>query len=372
MESLPDTVRALREQVQQAAADGTRLRPRGGASKQWLDPRPGHEARVLDMRAHAGVLAYEPSELYVTARAGTALVELEAMLARQGQCLPCDPPRFVRDGGAGATVGGMVAAGLSGPGRLGAGAVRDYVLGASLLNGRGEVLHFGGQVMKNVAGYDVSRLLAGSMGSLGVILEVSLKVLPLPRAQATLAFEMPQQQATEQLNRWGGQPLPISASAWWVDADGRARLYLRLRGARAAVDAACSRLGGERVDDAQADALWESLRDQTLDWFAPTWQPAPAQTLWRIAVPQTAPVLDLPGQTLVEWGGSLRWLRSDADASAVRDAAARVGGHATRFRGGGPGVPVFTPPQAPLERIQRQVKLAFDPHGVFPDCFGAA
>ncbi|MDE2120759.1 MAG: glycolate oxidase subunit GlcE, partial [Betaproteobacteria bacterium] len=230
---------------------------------------------------------------------------------------------------------------------------------------------FGGQVMKNVAGYDVSRLLAGSMGSLGAILDVSLKVLPLPRAQATLRFEMPQQQAIEQLNRWGGQPLPLSASAWWADACG-ARLYLRLQGARAAVDAACARLGGERVPQAEADALWASLREQTHDWFAPSWQQPPAETLWRIAVPQTTPPLELAGQTLVEWGGTLRWLRSDAEASQVREAATRAGGHATRFRGGDAAVPVFTPPQAPLDRIHRQIKLAFDPHGVFPECFGAA
>ncbi len=371
MESLPDTVSALREQVLQAVADGARLMPRGGASKAWLDARAAGDARVLELRAHAGVLAYEPSELYLTARGGTPLAEIDALLAEHGQCLPCEPPHFAR-GGAAATLGGAVAAGLSGPGRLGAGAVRDFVLGASLLNGRGEVLHFGGQVMKNVAGYDVSRLLAGSMGSLGVILDVSLKVLPLPRARATLAFAMPQQQAIEQLNRWGGQPLPIAASAWWDDADAGARLLLRLQGARAAVDAACARLGGERLDEAAAATLWQGLREQSLDWFAPTWQPAPPQTLWRIALPSTTAPLQLPGETLVEWGGALRWLRSDAAAGAVREAAVRAGGHATRFRGGDPAVPVFTPLPAPLDRIQRQLKLAFDPHGVFPDCFGAA
>ena len=370
---LPDTVRDLQQQLRQAIADSAPLVVRGGASKSWLDPHPERTrgARVIDARAHQGIVAYEPSELYVTARAGTPLGELEAALAEHGQCLPCDPPRFVRDGHA-ATVGGMVASGLSGPGRLSTGAVRDFVLGASLLNGRGEVMSFGGQVMKNVAGYDVSRLLAGSMGSLGVILDVSLKVLPQPRAEATLVFEMPQQQATEQVNRWCGQPLPISASAWWAEPSGRGLLHLRLRGARAAVGAACSALGGELLQAPRADALWASLREQELDWFDATWQPSSRQALWRIALPPTTPPLDLPGETLVEWGGALRWLRGDADATAVREAAARAGGHATRFRGGDPAVPVYTPPAAPLDAIHRRLKLAFDPHGLFPDCFGAA
>lgn len=368
-----DTVSALQEQVRRALAERRPLVPRGGASKRWLDPDPARSrgAQLLDMRAHAGIVAYEPSELYVTARAGTPLAELEQLLAGQGQCLPCDPPRFARDG-SGATVGGMVASGLSGPGRLSVGAVRDFVLGASLLSGRAEVLHFGGQVMKNVAGFDVSRLLAGSMGSLGAILEVSLKVLPQPRAQATLAFEMGEGQAIEQVNRWCARPLPISASAWFADADGRERLYLRLRGARAAVDAACAGLGGERLDEARAESLWAGLREQELDWFAPSWQDPSPETLWRIAVPSTTGPLGLPGRTLVEWGGSLRWLRSEAGASVIREAAARAGGHATRFRGGDPAVPVFTPASPVLLGIHRRVKASFDPQGLFPDCFGLA
>ncbi len=368
-----ETLSALQQQVRQAIADRTPLLPRGGGSKRWLDPDPERSrgAAPLDMRAYAGVVAYEPSELYVTARAGTPLAEVEALLAASGQCLPCDPPHFARDGAA-ATVGGVVASALSGPGRLGAGAVRDFVLGASLLNGRAEVLHFGGQVMKNVAGYDVSRLLAGSMGSLGAILEVSLKVLPLPRAQATLVFDMPQQQAIEQVNRWGGQPLPLSASAWLADGAAGGRLYLRLRGARAAVDSACRGLGGQTLPQQQADAFWTDLREQRLAWFAASWQQPAEATLWRIAVPSTTPALALPGATLVEWGGALRWLWGPAGAEQVREAALRAGGHATRFRGGDPAVAVFTPPAPPLQRIQRQLKLAFDPHQVFPDCFGGA
>ncbi len=372
MPSAPQALESLQQQVLQAIRERTPLQPRAGGSKRWLDPDPAHASRaaVLDLRPYAGVVAHEPSELYLTARAGTPLSEVEERLAEHGQCLPFDPPRFARDG-AQATIGGMVAAGLSGPGRLGAGAVRDFVLGASLLNGRAEILHFGGQVMKNVAGFDVSRLLAGSMGSLGAILEVSLKVLPVVRAQATLSFEMPQAQAIEAINRWSGQPLPLSASAWWADGDGRGRLFVRLRGARATVDSARVRLGGECLEAQQADALWQELREQRLDWFEASWQERAERALWRIAVPSATPPLPLEGATLIEWGGAQRWLHGAVDAEQVRSVAAAVGGHATRFRGGDAAVAVFSPPSPPLDRIHRQLKLAFDPHGLFPRCFGA-
>ncbi|HRI19216.1 MAG TPA: glycolate oxidase subunit GlcE, partial [Burkholderiaceae bacterium] len=200
-------LQTLVERVRAARADGIRLSIRGGGSKEFYgEPAQGVALDVTELR---GISSYEPSELVVSARCGTPLAELEALLAARDQCLPFEPPHF----GPGATVGGMVAAGLAGPARAAVGSVRDYVLGATLLNGRGEVVSFGGQVMKNVAGYDVSRLLAGSLGTLGVILEVSLKVLPVAPASATLRFSMDQAQALDQLNRWGGQPLPINASA---------------------------------------------------------------------------------------------------------------------------------------------------------------
>ncbi len=357
---------ALQEQVRAAAADGGALHVRAGGSKTWL--APAAQGDVLDLRPLRGILDYQPTELFVSARAATPLAEVEAALAEHGQCLPFDPPRFARDG-AQATVGGMVAAGLSGPGRLGAGALRDYVLGASLLNGRGELLAFGGQVMKNVAGFDVSRLLVGSMGSLGAILEVSLKVLPRASADATLVFEMSKERAIEQVNIWSGQPLPIAASTWCSGGEGSAHLFhLRLRGAQAAVAAACSRLGGERIDDAAAAELWHGLREQTLPWFATTWaQPGAAgDPLWRLAVPPTTPPMRLQGDLLIEWGGAQRWLKTALPAAVMREAAARAGGHATRFRGGDPETPVFTPPAPPLDRIHREIKRAFDPHGLFP------
>ena len=364
-----DTLATLQEQVLQAAANHTPLAVQGGGSKSWLCPtaQASTPTQALDLRPYTGIVSYEPTELVVTARAGMPLAELETELAAQGQCLPFDPPHFAHRGTR-ATVGGMVAAGLAGPTRLGAGAVRDYVLGAVLLSGRAEVLHFGGQVMKNVAGFDVSRLLVGSMGSLGAILEVSLKVLPRAPADATLVFEMGKERAIEQVNLWGGQPLPIAASAWCCGDDGTDRLHLRLRGAQAAVTAACTRLGGMRLDAAAAADLWQGLREQTLPWFAPTWaQPGAAgEALWRLAVPSTTPPMRLQGDQLIEWGGAQRWLKTALPAAVLREAATRAGGHATRFRGGDPTTPVFTPPPPPLDRIHRNIKRAFDPHGLFP------
>ena len=342
------------ERIRAAAAAGTPLRIRGGGSKDFLGQRL--EGELLETAGLAGIRSYEPSELVVTVGAGTPLADLEATLAAQDQCLPFEPPHF---GGA-PTVGGMVAAGLAGPARASVGSVRDYVLGVALVNGRGELLTFGGQVMKNVAGYDVSRLVAGAFGTLGLIAEVSLKVLPRAPAQATLRFELSQAQALERLNAWGGRPLPLNASRWQEQA-GVGTLVLRLRGAQAAVEAACRSLGGERLSDAAAD--WTLCRDQQLPWFTER----AGRDLWRLSVPQTAPVLDLPEPPFIEWHGAQRWITADrGDAEAVRRVALAVGGHATLFRAAAPAdIARFTPPQPPLDRIQRALKLQFDPAGIF-------
>jgi glycolate oxidase FAD binding subunit len=324
------------------------LRIRGGGSKDFYgNPLAGE---VLDVAGHRGIVAYEPSELFITARCGTPLTELEAALAASGQMLACEPPRFTEH----TTVGGAVASGLSGPRRSSAGAVRDFVLGVRLLDGRGRLLSFGGQVMKNVAGYDVSRLVAGSLGTLGVILEVSLKVLPLPAAQTTRRFEMSEAQAIDTLNRWAGRPLPISASAWQAGV-----LSLRLSGARAAVAAAAQTLGGEALDDAAATDDWNSLRDQRNEFFAGL------RPLWRIALPGTTPPLDLPGATLIEWLGGQRWLRGDFEAATMRERIAAVGGHVTLFRGGDKSEGVFHPLPAPLAELNRRVREALDERGTF-------
>ncbi|MEB2347915.1 MAG: glycolate oxidase subunit GlcE [Comamonadaceae bacterium] len=354
----------LQERVRAASAHRTALRITGGGTKDFHPHgAPQSAGEPLALRPLAGVVSYEPTELVVTARAGTPLAELQALLAAQDQCLAFEPPLFAPGG----TVGGMVASGLSGPARASVGALRDFVLGVEIVNGKGELLRFGGQVMKNVAGYDVSRLMAGSWGQLGVITEVSLKVLPRPVAEATLRFACTQEEALARLNAWGGRPLPLNASCW-VQADGQALLYLRLRGARAAVDAAVRTLGGERVNDAAGD--WDACRDQRLPWFCAR---APEHALWRLSVPQTAPVLALPegvDAPLVEWHGGLRWVQAPlATGDALRVAARAVGGHATLFRapdaGGTSAGADFYPENPALRAIHERLKQAFDPAGIF-------
>ena len=347
-------LQSLIDQVRAARLSRTALTITGGSTKAFYGEAP--QGVPLDIAGLCGISSYEPSELVVTARAGTPLAELEAALAEQGQCLPFEPPRF----SAGGTVGGMVSAGLAGPARAAVGGLRDYVLGATLLNGKAEVLSFGGQVMKNVAGYDVSRLLAGAMGVLGVICEVSLKVLPLPVATTTLRFEKDEAAALKALNTWGGQPLPVNASAWWSGM-----LVLRLSGAAAAVQSAAARLGGEVIAPDQAAAFWAGLRDQSDEFFVGAAKAVAAgATLWRLSVPQTTAPMALTGEHLVEWGGGQRWVVTTTAAAAVREAAARAGGHATVFRGNKAGG-ALAPLAPPLMRIHRELKSAFDPDRIF-------
>jgi glycolate oxidase FAD binding subunit len=369
MQAMEPVLHTWADRIRDAAARQTPLRIRGGGSKDFYGQTL--QGELLDTREYRGVVSYEPSELVVTVRAGTPLPELEATLAERGQCLAFEPPHFALNGGSAdsATCGGLGAAGLSGPARANVGGVRDFVLGATLLNGRAELLQFGGQVMKNVAGYDVSRLLVGTWGTLGVLTEVSLKVLPVVPAEATLVFELDQAQALAQLHRWGGQPLPLNASCWVQDrteAAARELLFVRLRGAVAAVAAACSKMGGERLESAVADPDWQACRDLRLPFFS---APAPELGLWRLSVAQTAPLLNLPWAQLVEWHGAQRWLWAPAAAAhALREAAALAGGHATLFvapRTGPESWPRFTPLAEPLARIQRQLKAEFDPAGIF-------
>ncbi|MGB0125986.1 MAG: glycolate oxidase subunit GlcE [Rhodocyclaceae bacterium] len=338
------------EQVRAAAAGKRPLRLRGGGTKDFYG-RAAQAGEVLDTRGFSGIVDYEPTELLVTARAGTPLAELEQALAEKGQMLAFEPPHF----GPGATVGGCVAAGLSGPRRASVGAVRDFVLGVKIIDGRGRLLTFGGQVMKNVAGFDVSRLMAGSLGTLGLIVEVSLKVLPRPVEECSLRFEMSMDQALTAMNAWAGQPLPVSATCWH---DGR--LTVRLSGARAAIAAARQKLGGDLVAD-DGD-FWTNLREQRAAFFRGE------GALWRLSVPSTTGALGLPDDQLVEWGGSLRWLRGDVDTSSLRDRLRQLSGHAALFRGeaGAPGdVEVFQPLPAALLATHQRLKRAFDPEGIF-------
>jgi glycolate oxidase FAD binding subunit len=343
------SIEQFQDQVRTAALEKRALRIRGGGSKDWYGQQL--QGEVLDTRPYSGIIDYEPTELVITARAGTPLAQIEAALAERGQMLAFEPPHF----GEGATFGGAVAAGISGPRRATSGAVRDFVLGAKLMDGKGEVLNFGGQVMKNVAGYDVSRLLAGSLGTLGLILELSVKVLPRAVRETTLQFAFDEIGALRKLNEWGGQPLPISASCWH---DGV--LTLRLSGARAAVDAAVQGLGGQVIED--CDAFWANVREQRHQFF--TGEGA----LWRLSVPSTTSAIILKGEQLIEWGGAQRWLRaesSEATASSIRSTVAAAGGHATLFRGGDKSVGVFQPLAPAVAKIHERLKAAFDPSHIF-------
>jgi glycolate oxidase FAD binding subunit len=360
----------LRERVVAANNERRPLRLRGAGTKDFYGatlpgeafngqtlPSETHHAAphsskppatdLLDLRSYRGIVDYEPSELVVTARCGTPLSEIESALNDRGQFLAFEPPAFKGD----PTIGGVIAAGLSGPRRMYAGAARDFVLGVTLLDARGEILRFGGQVMKNVAGFDVSRLLCGSLGILGVLTEVSLKVLPQPRAEETLRFEMPARQAVEAFNRWSGQPLPLSGAAWCKGV-----AWVRLSGAASAVRAAHERLGGERVDSTAASQWWNTLRHHTHPIFA-------NDTVWRLSVPDTTPPLDLPGDPLIDWGGALRWYGSDK--ANIREIAISAKGTALCWRGAAPTAGRFHPLQPTSATLNRRLKAQFDPHGIF-------
>ena len=342
-----NTEQALRERVTDAAAEGIQLDITGCNTKRFMGRTPRGEA--LDVSGHTGILSYEPKELVITARCGTPLSEIEEALGKQGQMLAFEPPRF----GDRATLGGTIAAGLSGPRRPYAGSARDFVLGVRLLNGRGEILRFGGEVMKNVAGYDVSRLVTGAMGTLGVLLDVSLKVLPLPARELTLVQSRSLDDALGAMNIWAGRPIPLSAAC----CDGE-RLYVRLSGAETAVASARAVIGGEVMEE--SDGFWNRrVREQGHAFFQGN------TPLWRLSLPPSTPLGAVPGKCFIDWGGAQRWLRSEKDARTVREAAAASGGHATLFRDGDREGSVYHPLPEPLMRIHRDLKRAFDPQGLF-------
>lgn len=338
-----DQTQALVEQVREAAAARRPLRIEGSGSKAFYGREIGGEP--LALQGHRGIVDYEPTELVLTARAGTPLDDIEAALAEAGQTLPFEPPHYHGGG----TLGGAVATGISGPRRPYTGAVRDFVLGVRAINGRGEPLRFGGQVMKNVAGYDVSRLLTGALGTLGVLLEVSLKVLPAPEQERTQVLELDAEAGFKQVERWIGETLPIAGAAH----DGK-NLYLRLAGAASSVRLAAERIGGEA---GEAD-YWSGLRDHTLGFFTGD------KPLWRVSLPQDAPALSLTGEEYQDWGGRLRWLKSEEPAERVFAAAAERGGHAILFRGGDRSAERFQPLPEPVLALHRRIKHSLDPDGI--------
>jgi glycolate oxidase FAD binding subunit len=341
-----DYTREFRATILEAQANGSALNIVGGNTKSFLGRTP--QGAPFAVAKHRGILRYEPSELVLTARAGTPLRELELALAEHHQMLAFEPPQF--DGNA--TLGGTVAAGLSGPRRPYAGAVRDHVLGCRLINGRGQVLQFGGEVMKNVAGYDVSRLMCGAMGTLGVLLDISIKVLPRPATETTLVQVCGPAAALARMNAWAGKPLPLSAATY----DGH-ELRCRLSGVASAVDAARRQIGGDIMTD--ADDYWRGVREQQHPFFAH------AAMVWRLSLPPAVPPLDLPGGCFYDWGGAQRWLDTCDDMDALRATAEAVGGHVTLYRGGVRDGERFHPLPKGLLAAHRALKQAFDPSGLF-------
>ncbi|HHJ17217.1 MAG TPA: glycolate oxidase subunit GlcE [Gammaproteobacteria bacterium] len=346
-----DELEILVQTVREAVQARQRLNLHGGASKAFYG-HPVQADQHVDIRGHRGITNYQPSELVLRARAGTPLETIERELARQRQMLAFEPPHF--DGQA--TLGGAVAAGLSGPRRPWSGAVRDFVLGVQIINGRGEVLNFGGQVMKNVAGFDVSRLMTGALGTLGLITEISLKVLPAPAQEYTLVQVCEQDEAIRRCAGLGRHALPLSGACWFDE-----HLYLRFSGEEESLRQAAHRLGDARLEE--RPGLWCALRDQQLDFFDDK------RALWRLSVPPATPPLALPGDVLLDWGGAQRWLFTEARPEQVRTAAAAVGGHATLFRPAADGIPpgleVFHPLPEAVAALQRRLREAFDPDGIF-------
>jgi glycolate oxidase FAD binding subunit len=340
-----DMTAELTRRVQAAAAARTPLAICGSGSKAFYGrPLRGEPLRLTD---HSGVVDYDPQELVLTARTGTPLAYLETLLAESGQHLPFEPPHF----GPAATFGGTIACGLAGPARASAGPMRDFVLGVRVLTGAGEVLHFGGRVMKNVAGYDVTRLMVGALGTLGVLLEVSLKVLPRAPCQLTLIFDFNAMQALERMNDWALTALPVSATAW---VDGK--LHVRLQGSVAALVEARRRMGGEEL--LQAEGFWQSIKEHTHPFFHH------AQNLWRVSVPSESAVFDLPGRTLIEWTGAQRWIVPADEAADLHETSARAGGFATCFRSVYGRAGSFAPLPAALMRVHCELKKTFDPQAI--------
>jgi glycolate oxidase FAD binding subunit len=332
------------ERIRAAASQAMPLRLVGGGTKPWLIPEQGD---LLSTAEYSGIVDYEPSELVIIARCGTPLTQIEALLEQQQQMLAFEPPRL----GAASTWGGCIAAGLSGPRRATAGAVRDFVLGAQLLNGKGQLLNFGGRVMKNVAGYDISRTLAGSRGVLGLITQASLKVLPKPRHECTLRFETDQTQALHNMNQWAGKPLPISATAWHAGI-----LTVRLSGAAAALKAAQVALGGEKLSPESAQEFWNSLRDQSHSFFQGT------EKIWRFSVPSVAPVIAIQSSCLLEWSGAQRWIKTEQPPERLAHLALENGGYAQSFRQREHWLAGLS---VPVRAIHERLKNEFDPAGLF-------
>ena len=341
-----DISKELQNQVQQAIADKTPLSITAGNSKNFYGNPLA--ATALDVSRHSGIINYEPTELVITLRAGSNLKQIEQTLAAQKQMFGFEPPAY----GKSATIGGTIACNLSGPRRAFSGAARDFLLGCKIINGKGEILHFGGEVMKNVAGYDVSRLMCGAMGTLGVLLELSIKVLPKPETELTLIHEMKINQSLNKVHQLNRSALPISATSFDDN-----NLYIRLSGSQGAVSAAAKLIGGD--EDEYGDNYWFKLKEQQLEFFKQD------SNLWRLSLASNATDLNLSGKTLYECNGALRWLVSDENESVIREAVTKQGGHAICYRPHNKADNIFQPLDTGLLKLHRQIKNAFDPSSIF-------
>jgi len=343
---MSDNTQQLIDQVKTAYANDSALKIIGGNSKDFLQACSTDAS--LEMTSHAGVVNYEPTELVLTARAGTPVVEIEQLLADNGQYLSFEPPHFTEN----TTIGGAVASGMGGPRRPWGGAPRDVLLGCRLLTGTGDVMRFGGEVMKNVAGYDVSRLMAGAQGSLGVILEVSLKVLPAPSKTITLTQTLSESEAQQKMRELAATPMPLSGACYF-----NGQLYIRLSGAHASVNAWSKKIGGDHL--AENNTFWERLRDHKLDFFDRS------SPVWRISLPPAAPALTCAGSSLIDWAGGQRWITSNAAPEEIKTEAQALKGHAKQFYGNASPEPWAMSSQPALAPIHKRLKETFDPKRIF-------
>ncbi len=346
-----DISQHLQSQILQAYENKTPLTIQAGNSKSFYGR--SIEATKLDASNHQGIISYEPTELVITARAGTPLAEIESALDQHQQILPFDPPCFSQaNTTSNATIGGTIACNMSGPRRAYTGAARDFVLGCQIINGKAEALTFGGQVMKNVAGYDASRLMCGAMGTLGLILDISIKTLPKPETEITLIQHCDINQALDKLHRWARQSLPISGSCF-IDN----QLTIRISGNASSVNAAKKNIGGETIID--DTIFWQSIKNQHHHFFTH------GKPLWRLSLASnTPPLSDLKGETLYEWGGALRWLMTDEPAEKISETLNALGGHATFFKNNTSKIEPFHSLNNGLLSIHKQLKTAFDPENI--------
>jgi len=339
----------LQNKVSQAIASSDSLTIKAGGSKDFYGRSISVPPTELNISQHRGIINYEPTELVITARTGTPLKVIEQVLAENKQMLAFEPPAFGND----ATLGGTIACNLSGPRRAYSGAARDYVLGTKIINGKAEILSFGGTVMKNVAGYDVSRLMVGAMGTLGVILEASIKVVPKPETEITLVQSIDITSALSKLHQWSSLPLPISGSCFY-----QGQLYIRLSGTEKSLLSAKQKIGGE-ILLSTADSFWHSIKEQNHDFFNKK------QALWRLSTTSNTPPLTFTNDTLYEWGGALRWFHSDQLPAKIRESSEKLNGHTTLFRSPAVHNEVFQKLPKHLLKLHQNLKHAFDPHNVF-------